>query len=161
VRSLLAGASRIFKLRFELEDGEGVRPGPLLVFIRHASVAGTDVVFLAHFGFEGTATFHDLWRGELIGRRVRVRLRRVRGSEIPSDRDAKIDWLYSQWAGSMPGSTHKLGIMPRVLGSRGRIVHTLTVRAALTAVFDYRFQRIREIFRRADDPNPAQRGADS
>jgi 1-acyl-sn-glycerol-3-phosphate acyltransferase len=59
---------------------------------------GTDVVFCAHIGFEGTTTFRELWEGALVGRRVRVCFWRVPGAEIPTDRVGRIDWLYGEWA---------------------------------------------------------------
>jgi 1-acyl-sn-glycerol-3-phosphate acyltransferase len=55
---------------------------------------GVDVVFLDHAGFEGVASFAAFWRGALVGRTVRVRLRRVRAADIPHDRDL---WLFNEW----------------------------------------------------------------
>jgi 1-acyl-sn-glycerol-3-phosphate acyltransferase len=59
---------------------------------------GIDVVFCAHVGFEGTTSFNDLWRGNLVGRCVRVCFWRVAGADIPKDRASRIDWLYDQWS---------------------------------------------------------------
>ena len=54
-----------------------------------------DVVVLEHSGFEGVDSFKRFWSGELIGRTVHVRLRRIPASEIPSsDRER---WLFEQW----------------------------------------------------------------
>lgn len=48
-RTLLRGAELIFRMRFEVEGDGGVGPGPMLVFIRHASVGDTvlPAVFLS------------------------------------------------------------------------------------------------------------------
>jgi 1-acyl-sn-glycerol-3-phosphate acyltransferase len=59
---------------------------------------GADVLFVAHVGFDGAATLADLWYGRVIGRRVRVRLWRVPAAQVPADREARIDWLYAEWA---------------------------------------------------------------
>jgi 1-acyl-sn-glycerol-3-phosphate acyltransferase len=40
-RTLLGGAARIFALRFEVEGDDAALPGPVLLFIRHASVGDT------------------------------------------------------------------------------------------------------------------------
>lgn len=56
---------------------------------------GLDVVFLDHSGFEGSASFGAFWRGNLIGKTIAVRLRRVPVAEIPKrGRDL---WLFQQW----------------------------------------------------------------
>ena len=57
---------------------------------------GTDVVILEHQGFEGAASFSEFWGGGLIGRTLRVRLRRISAGDIP-DQDRDI-WLFRQWA---------------------------------------------------------------
>ena len=58
---------------------------------------GADVVFCAHVGFDAASTFWHFWNGSLVGEAIRVRLWRVPAAEIPKDRDARIDWLFSQW----------------------------------------------------------------
>lgn len=58
---------------------------------------GVDVVICGHTGFDGALRLGDLWSGALVGRHVRVHFRRVPRSDIPSDRDARIDWLYREW----------------------------------------------------------------
>jgi len=64
--------------------------GPLALMER-----GLDVVFLDHSGFEGSASFSTFWRGHLIGKTIRVRLRRVPATDIPpAGRDR---WLFEQW----------------------------------------------------------------
>jgi 1-acyl-sn-glycerol-3-phosphate acyltransferase len=55
-----------------------------------------DVVFVAHTGFEGAATFREFWRGALVGKTVRLRLTRAPAASIP--RDDRAAWLYDRWA---------------------------------------------------------------
>jgi 1-acyl-sn-glycerol-3-phosphate acyltransferase len=57
-----------------------------------------DVVFCAHTGFEGTASLADIWKGALMNQVVRIQFRRIRRSDIPTDRDAQIAWILEQWA---------------------------------------------------------------
>jgi len=56
-----------------------------------------DVAFLAHVGFEGTASLNDIWRGELIGRTVRLLFWRVPSAEIPRTTEERVAWLDGQW----------------------------------------------------------------
>lgn len=58
-----------------------------------------NALFIAHVGFDGMATFGDVWRGNLIGRTIRVNLRHVPAADIPRERDARVAWLYEQWSG--------------------------------------------------------------
>lgn len=67
--------------------------GPLALF---AAAPDVDVVLVEHTGFEGAATLASFWNGGLVGKTIRVRLRRFAASTIPSDgRDA---WLFERWA---------------------------------------------------------------
>lgn len=59
---------------------------------------GTDVVLLAHAGFDGVAHVRDLWRGGLLGRTVHVTFRRIPASAIPHDAADRARWLDEQWA---------------------------------------------------------------
>ena len=56
-----------------------------------------DVAFLAHVGFEGTASLNDIWRGRLIGRTVRMLFWRVPSAEIARTTEERIAWLDGQW----------------------------------------------------------------
>lgn len=58
---------------------------------------GADVVFCAHVGFDAASSFWQFWNGSLVGETIRVRFWRVPSAEIPKDRDARIDWLLTQW----------------------------------------------------------------
>jgi len=57
---------------------------------------GADVVLVEHSGFEGAATLADFWAGALVGRTIRVRLRRIEAAAIPPD--GREWWLYERWA---------------------------------------------------------------
>ncbi|MCO4763906.1 MAG: 1-acyl-sn-glycerol-3-phosphate acyltransferase [Myxococcales bacterium] len=84
---------RLFDLATEMQ---AVLPpklaGPLALL---DASPGTDVVVLEHQGFERAASFKEVWRGGLVGARLRVRVRRIKSDEIPSkDKDL---WLFEQW----------------------------------------------------------------
>jgi hypothetical protein len=58
---------------------------------------GADVVICAHTGLESASSFGDLWRGDLVGATVRVRLWRVPFAQLPTEPDAQMSWLFEQW----------------------------------------------------------------
>jgi 1-acyl-sn-glycerol-3-phosphate acyltransferase len=58
---------------------------------------GIDVVFCAHCGFDGVASFADLINGALIGRTIRIGFWRVPGQDLPRAEDDRANWLYDQW----------------------------------------------------------------
>ncbi|MBI3890184.1 MAG: DUF2878 family protein [Candidatus Wallbacteria bacterium] len=68
--------------------------GPLALL---ETAAEADVVFYAHAGLEGAAGVLDFLSGKLVGRVLRVRLRRVPRAQIPDGREARIRWLFDQW----------------------------------------------------------------
>jgi 1-acyl-sn-glycerol-3-phosphate acyltransferase len=71
------------------------RPGgPLALLDRDPPL---DVVFVAHRGLEGATSLADLWRGALVGSRLRVRLQRVPAADIPAGDAARLRWLYDRW----------------------------------------------------------------
>ena len=57
---------------------------------------GVDVVILEHSGFEGAANFSRFWNGALVGRTIRVRLRRLKAESIPKENRDR--WLFERWA---------------------------------------------------------------
>lgn len=69
--------------------------GPLNLLQRNESA---DVVFCAHFGFDGVVDLRDFLRGSLVGRSVRVRFWRVPFAEIPKTREAQTEWLFENWS---------------------------------------------------------------
>ncbi len=54
-----------------------------------------DVVFLEHTGFEGATTLGSFLDGKLVGRTLRVRLRRFEARSIPTE--ARDTWLFERW----------------------------------------------------------------
>jgi len=70
------------------------RTGGPLALLQAAPDA--DVIFVEHVGLEGAASFGEFWRGALVGKTLRVRLRRVAAAAIP--REARERWLFEQWA---------------------------------------------------------------
>ncbi|MEO7330804.1 MAG: hypothetical protein ABI193_19670 [Minicystis sp.] len=57
----------------------------------------SDVLFLAHRGFEGLRDLRSLFDASLRGRKIQLRIWRVAAAEIPGDPDGRRDWLYHQW----------------------------------------------------------------
>ena len=58
---------------------------------------GVDVVFCAHVGLDGLEYISDIWRGGLVGTRIRAKLWRVPAAEVPEGDEARTAWLYEQW----------------------------------------------------------------
>lgn len=90
-------AARAESLRHVLPPRLG---GPLALLDAAPEV---DVVFVGHTGFEGAATFPELWGGALVGKTIRLRLTRFAASSIPRQEtrdvahDARATWLYDRW----------------------------------------------------------------
>ena len=60
--------------------------------------SGADAVFCAHTGLESTTSIGQLWRGNLVGARVRVKFWVVPFRDIPKGREALAAWLWEEWA---------------------------------------------------------------
>ena len=71
------------------------RPGGTLAVLEACPPA--DVVVLAHAGLEGAARLGDVWRGSLIGRRIRLCFRRVPSRELSTTAVGRRQWLDEQW----------------------------------------------------------------
>jgi 1-acyl-sn-glycerol-3-phosphate acyltransferase len=69
--------------------------GPLALIDEAA--AGTDIVFCAHYGFEGVRTIADLRAGALVGKTIRIRFWRFAASELPDGDEARTRWLFDRW----------------------------------------------------------------
>lgn len=87
----LAQAEEAASLRHVLRP----RSGGVLALLEAAPDA--DVVFLAHTGFEGSASFDRFFKGGLVGKTVHVQLRTVPARQIPEGREAQRAWLLLQW----------------------------------------------------------------
>ena len=57
----------------------------------------TDVLVVGHHGFDALTTWAQLWRGDLVGRTIRVHMWRISHQDIPKGSKERIDWLYDQW----------------------------------------------------------------
>lgn len=71
------------------------RPGGVLAALESAPEA--DVLMVAHTGLDHLLTVADVWRELPMDKQITMRWWRVPRSEVPSDRDARIDWLYGWW----------------------------------------------------------------
>jgi 1-acyl-sn-glycerol-3-phosphate acyltransferase len=88
-----------------------------------------DVVFLAHVGFEGTASLNDIWGGKLIGRDIRLCFWRVPSTAIPKTAQERIEWLAVQWQRidawiteqASPTGTRRVGFEDESVRTRGRV----------------------------------------
>jgi 1-acyl-sn-glycerol-3-phosphate acyltransferase len=68
--------------------------GPLALL---ETATDADVLFIAHVGFEGLSSVGAVLSGDLVGRTIRLHLRRVPRSSLPTDRAALIEWLWTEW----------------------------------------------------------------
>ncbi len=84
--------------------------GPSAAMLRHVlpprlggtlalarTLPGVDVVVLAHTGLEGAASLRDFWRGELVGKTLRVRATRIAAKDVPGGADLNAQWLMRLW----------------------------------------------------------------
>ena len=71
------------------------RPGGFLAALDAAPEA--DVVLVAHTGLDHLLTAGDIWRELPMDKLIVMRWWRVPRAEIPTDRDGRIDWLFSRW----------------------------------------------------------------
>ncbi len=56
-----------------------------------------DAVFVAHVGFEIANRAYNLINGALVGRKILVRYWRVPFKDIPTEREAQIEWILDWW----------------------------------------------------------------
>lgn len=61
------------------------------------SMSNTDVVIVSHTGLEGAASLGDFWKGELVGKTLRVHVRRVPQASIPRSKAERTEWLMERW----------------------------------------------------------------
>jgi 1-acyl-sn-glycerol-3-phosphate acyltransferase len=78
-----------------MENVLAPRPGGLLAALDAAPEA--DVVLVAHTGLDHLVTIRDVWRELPMDKQIIMRWWRVPREEIPADREARIDWLFSWW----------------------------------------------------------------
>lgn len=96
LRRLRAGGHTELARRAErLENTLPPRLGGTLALLE--ANPGLDVVFAVHTGFEGTTSFWQIWHGALRDTDVHVEFWRVPASEIPVDREERVEWLFENW----------------------------------------------------------------
>ncbi len=71
------------------------RPGGLLAALDAAPDA--DVVLVAHTGLDHMLTVRDVWRELPMDKVIVMRWWQVPREEIPSEREARIEWLFGWW----------------------------------------------------------------
>jgi 1-acyl-sn-glycerol-3-phosphate acyltransferase len=71
------------------------RPGGFLAALDAAP--GADVMMVAHTGLDHLLTVADVWRELPMDKQLVMRWWEVPRTEIPQDREARIEWLYGWW----------------------------------------------------------------
>lgn len=72
-----------------------IRPAGALALLQGAP--NKDLLFLAHTGFEGSASFASLFNGSWLDTTVRLRFWRIKRANIPSDETGRRTLLSDQW----------------------------------------------------------------
>jgi 1-acyl-sn-glycerol-3-phosphate acyltransferase len=72
------------------------RPGGAYALLQAAG--DVDVVVCGHVGLPPFRTIGDMWSGDLVGRRVRIKFWRYAGHDVPlgSEEDFR-EWIYERW----------------------------------------------------------------
>jgi 1-acyl-sn-glycerol-3-phosphate acyltransferase len=71
------------------------RPAGVLALLDQAPQA--QVCFLAHEGMDQLTGLKNLVRGKLVGKTIRVKRTIFAPEAIPTEKEARIEWLWSQW----------------------------------------------------------------
>jgi len=71
------------------------RPAGLLAALGAAPEA--DVVWVAHTGVDDLVSVADVWRALPMDRAIEMRWWQVPAGEVPREREAQIEWLFSWW----------------------------------------------------------------
>lgn len=81
------------------ERAEGLRhvmpPQPGGVHAALEAALDADMVFIGHTGLDRLLTLGDVWRELPMDKRITMRAWRVPHPDIPTDRDAQAEWLFS------------------------------------------------------------------
>ncbi len=72
------------------------RPGGVIAALEAAPDA--DVLLVAHTGLDHLLTVRDLWHALPMDKQIIMRWWRVPREDIPTGRDAQIEWLFDWWA---------------------------------------------------------------
>lgn len=68
--------------------------GPLALIAADPSL---DLVICGHVGFDGYESIGDIWKGSLVGQRIKVRCWRFPAEEIPRGEGEATKWMYERW----------------------------------------------------------------
>jgi 1-acyl-sn-glycerol-3-phosphate acyltransferase len=91
-RGHVSMADRAEKLQHVLAP----KPGGVLAALE-AAPEEADILMVAHTGLDHLLTLADLWRALPMDKTITMQWWRIDREEIPTDRDARIDWLFSWW----------------------------------------------------------------
>jgi 1-acyl-sn-glycerol-3-phosphate acyltransferase len=91
-RGHVSMADRAEKLQHVLAP----KPGGVLAALE-AAPEEADILMVAHTGLDHLLTLADLWRALPMDKTITMQWWRIDREEIPTDRDAQIDWLFSWW----------------------------------------------------------------
>ena len=89
------GLEKMARRAERMENVLAPRPGGFLAALDAAPEA--DVVMVAHTGLDHMLTVTDVWRELPMDKQIIMRWWRIPRSEIPEDREQRIDWLFSWW----------------------------------------------------------------
>lgn len=89
------GLDRMAQRAEELTHVLAPRPGGVLAALDAAPDA--DVLMVAHTGVDHMLTVADVWRELPMDKQIVMRWWEVPRSEIPHEREARIDWLFDWW----------------------------------------------------------------
>lgn len=89
------GLTRMAERAEEMIHVLAPRPGGFLAALDAAPEA--DVLLVAHTGLDHLLTVTDIWRELPMDKKIVMRWWRVPRREIPDDREARIDWLFTWW----------------------------------------------------------------
>jgi 1-acyl-sn-glycerol-3-phosphate acyltransferase len=89
------GLERMARRAEQMTNVLAPKPGGLLAALDAAPAA--DVVLVAHTGLDHLFTVRDIWRELPMDKVLIMRWWQVSRDDIPADRDARIEWLFSWW----------------------------------------------------------------
>ena len=90
------GLERLARRAERMKHVLAPRPGGVIAALEAAPEA--DVLLVAHTGLDHLLTVRDLWHALPMDKKIIMRWWRVPREEIPTGRDAQIDWLFDRWA---------------------------------------------------------------
>lgn len=89
------GMSRMARRAEEMINVLAPRPGGVLAALDAAPEA--DVLLVAHTGLDHVLTIRDVWHSLPMDKRLLMGWWRISREDIPSGREARVEWLYAWW----------------------------------------------------------------